>query len=103
MKEANTNKIWKLQKCVYGLADASWYWYTRVKEELIKFGAKVSSVDPGLFCWKEHYKLVGILACHVGDMIWRGNENFKINVIDNLKNAFMFGSEETKAFIYLGI
>ena len=88
---------------MYGLADASWYWYLRVKEELIKSGAKVSSVDPGLFGWKEHYKLVGILACHVDGMIWRGNENFKINVIDNLKNTFMFGSEETKAFIYLGI
>ena len=36
-------------------------------------------------------------------MIWGGNENFKINAIDNLKNTFMFGSEETKAFTYLGI
>ena len=25
LKEANTNKIWKLQKCLYGLADASRY------------------------------------------------------------------------------
>ena len=75
----------------------------RVKDELIKLGANVSSVDPGLFFWKEHYKLVGIFACHVDDMIWGGNENFKINVIDNLKNTFMFGSEETKAFTYLGI
>ena len=36
-------------------------------------------------------------------MIWGGIENFKINVIDNLKNTFMFGTEETKAFTYLGI
>ena len=41
--------MWKLQKCVYGLADACRYWYLRVKEELIKLGANVSSVDPGLF------------------------------------------------------
>ena len=27
LKEANTNKIWRLQKCVHGLADASRYWY----------------------------------------------------------------------------
>ena len=102
-KEANTNKMWKLQKCVYGLADACRYWYLRVKEELIKLGANVSSVDPGLFYWKKHYKLVGILAGHYDDMIWGGIENFKINVIDNLKNTFMFGTEETKAFTYLGI
>ena len=101
LKEAN--KIWKLQKCVYGLADASRYWYLRVKEELIKLGTNESSVDPSLFYWKEHYKLVGILACNVDDMIWGGNENFKSNVINNLKNTFMFGSEETKPFTYLGI
>ena len=74
----------------------------RVKQELIKLGANVSPVDPGLFYWKEHYKFVGILACHVDDMFWGGNKNFKINVIDNLKNTFMFGSEE-KAFTHLGM
>ena len=67
---------------MYGLAEASMYWYLRVKEELIKLGANVSSVDSGLFYWKEHYKLVGILACHVDDMIWGGNENFKFSVTD---------------------
>ena len=81
---------------MHGLADASRYWYLRVKEELIKLGANVSLVDPGLFYWKERYVLVGILACHIDDMIWGGNENFKINVIDNLKNTFMFDLEETK-------
>ena len=70
----------------------------RVKEELIKPDANVSSVDPGLFYWKEHYKLNGILACHVDDMIWGGTDNFKVNVIDNLRNTFMFGSEEIRAF-----
>ena len=30
-KKANINKIWKLQRCVYGLADASQYWNLRVK------------------------------------------------------------------------
>ena len=36
-------------------------------------------------------------------MVLGGNENFKINVINNLKNTFMFSSEETKAFTYLDI
>ena len=36
-------------------------------------------------------------------MIWGGNKNFNINVINNIKNTFMFGSEETKAFTYTGI
>ena len=36
-------------------------------------------------------------------MIWGDNKNFKINIIDNVKNTLLFGSEETKAFTYLGI
>ena len=85
------------------LADARQYWYLRVKEELVKIGANVSSVDPGLLYWKEHYKLVRILVCHVDNMIRGGNENFKINAIDNLMNTFMFGLGETKACTYLNI
>ena len=30
-KEVNTDKVWKLQKCVYGLSDASLKWYDQVK------------------------------------------------------------------------
>ena len=93
-KEANTNKIWKLQKCVYGVTVASRFWYLRVKEEIVKLVANVRLVDPGLFYSNEHYKLIGILGCHVDDMIWGGNKNVKINAINNLKNTFM----ETDAF-----
>ena len=50
-KEAETNKIWRLKKCVYGLADASRYWYLRVKDVLINLGATICSVDQGMFLW----------------------------------------------------
>ena len=36
-------------------------------------------------------------------MIWGENGNFKIIVIDNLEDTFIFGSEKTKAFTYLGM
>ena len=29
-KEAQTNKIWQLHKCVYGLANVSRYWYLKI-------------------------------------------------------------------------
>lgn len=87
---------------MYGLAEASRYWYLHVKEELIKLGTNLNLIDPGLFYCKKHYKLAGILACHVDDMICKGNENFKIKVINNHKNTFMFGWEETKPLTNLG-
>ena len=53
-KEANTTKIWKLQKCVYCLHDASRFWYLREIEEFIKLGPYISSVHTIIFYWKEN-------------------------------------------------
>ena len=49
--------IWKLKTCVHGLNDASCTWYMRVREELIKLGAKVSKFDAGLLYWHNNDKL----------------------------------------------
>ena len=35
-KEANTDKLWLLQKCVYGLKDASRLWYLRVHKRTFR-------------------------------------------------------------------
>ena len=53
-KEANTNNVWKLQTSVYGLADASRYWYLQVKETT-KLGVNGISTDPRICNWKEKY------------------------------------------------
>lgn len=37
-QEANTNFIWSLRKCIYGLANASRYQYLRLREQLVKWG-----------------------------------------------------------------
>uniref|UniRef100_A0AAV2MIZ9 Integrase catalytic domain-containing protein n=1 Tax=Knipowitschia caucasica TaxID=637954 RepID=A0AAV2MIZ9_KNICA len=38
------NVLWKLKKCVYGLADASLYWYNKVKELMLNTGGKMSQM-----------------------------------------------------------
>ena len=47
--EAIIAKMWKLNKCVYGLADASHYWYLKFREELIKLGATPRQLDIFLY------------------------------------------------------
>ena len=47
--EAQTNKVWKLRKSVYGLANACIYWYLKLREELIKLGATPTHIDEGIF------------------------------------------------------
>ncbi len=44
--------IWTFKKkCVYGLTDASLFWYNRVKDTMQQLGATVSKVDPAVFYW----------------------------------------------------
>ena len=92
-----------MQKCVYGIADASRHSYLHVRGELVRSAGKLRSVDPGIFYWQDNSGLIGILACHVDVVTWGGTQYFKTNIIDNLKSTFKFGSEETETFVYIGI
>ena len=102
-KEANTSMIWKLRKTVYGLADAPRVWYLRLKEELLKLGAKVSTYDQGVFFWHSEAGLEGILVSFVDDQLWGGTPKFEKCVIQKLRSTFIINYEHTRAFKYIGI
>ena len=40
---------------------------------------------------------------HVDDFIWCGNISFETQVINNLRNTFQIGKEESSCFQYLGL
>lgn len=103
--EANCKgTLWKLKKCVYGLADASLYWYNRVREIVVQAGGKMSKVDPAVFFWTDQdCKVTGVLACHVDGFIWGGTQSFSQTVIPHLRSAFQVGREEDHNFCYVGI
>ena len=105
-KEANADgKVWLLNKCVYGLNDASLNWYKRVKGVMTKLGATVSRVDPAVFMWNDPVssQLKGVLACHVDDFIWSGDERFENDVVDRIREEFLVGREEERTFSYVGL
>ena len=84
-KQAGTKgKVWHLEKCVYGLNDASLQWHNRVKNVPEKCGGTMSNVGPAVFYWMDGETLEGILACHVYDFIWGGRENFKQTVVQEI-------------------
>lgn len=102
-KEAKaTGKLWKLRRCVYGLNDASRYWYLRVREELLNAECKCSKADPSVFYYHP-LTLEGLLIAHVDDFLWSGTERFKVNVIERLKKTFKISEENSSAFKYVGI
>ena len=102
-KEANTGKIWRLNKCPYGLVDASRKWYVKVKDVLISLDVKMSKADPSLFYYHHNNEPQGIIAIHVDDFLWCGNDYFFRNVIEKIHNQFIIGKEFNTAFRYLGL
>ena len=74
-KEAKTDKVWELKKCVYGLADPSRYWYLKLREELIR--ATSIQLDQGIFIWYKDNKPIGIMACFIDNVLWAGNTEFE--------------------------
>ena len=102
-REFDNGHIWKLNRTVYGLKDASRAWYLRVKEELIQLGAQISHYDEALFLWYENSELVGVMSTHVDDFFWSGDSKFEMKVIQNLKQKFKISKEESLSFKYLGL
>ena len=101
-KEAQTNKLWKLVKCAYGLADAPRCWYLRIREELLRLGASPSSLDNGIFLFGES-ELYGIIVLYVDDIMWSGKEIQMRLIITKLKTAFQISHEDDDAFSYVGL
>ena len=102
--EAQTDKLWLLKKCPYGLADAGRHWYMRVKEELKKLGGKQMSLDQSVFVWNKENCIIGIMVIHVDDFIFGGTDIFQDRVITGFREIFKIGREESSNYLkYIGI
>ena len=87
--EANTNKLWRLLKCVYGLADAPRKWYLRLTEELVRLGCKQHKIDKGLFVYTLNNALVSVLTCCVDDIAFGCTPIFVSRVLNKLQETFI--------------
>ena len=102
-KEANTKLLWKLLRCIYGLADAGRHWYLRIVKELSALGLIQCHYDKAIFMWYSNSILCGIIACHVDDLIFGGTADFHDTVIAKIRAVFIVGSEENTNLKYLGL
>ena len=102
-KEANTDKLWKLRKYVYGLKQASRKWYLKISKELQALGVKMSHMDEAFFFWYHKGELAGLVAGHVDDFFWCGSPEFKELVIDEITSRFQISSDLHDSFTFLGL
>ena len=104
--EAETQALWKLRKCIYGLADAPWCFYMRLQEVFSELNISLSnSFDEGLFFAKSKTtgELNGIIACHMDGLLFGGTDEFHLQVIERLRVAPEFGTENSGAFTLIGM
>ena len=100
--ECPPGNIWKLRCSLYGLSDAAREFYLSLKDELLKLGCKLSSLDNSLFYKEENGEITGLLATHIDDFLHCGNQAFNDSVIKPLCQRFQAGSHEVKDFMYVG-
>ena len=102
--EAGSDKLWRLNKGIYGLADTPRCFYLRLREALEASNVQASTLDEGLFfALDKDNQLMGILACHVDDLLYGGNMQFYDLVINSLHDKLVFGSENASTFTYIGM
>ena len=65
--EIIAGKIWKFQRCIYGLSDGPSKWYNRVEQELLKLGGRKNLYDQAMFQWNNTRE---ILVIHVDDFVY---------------------------------
>ena len=96
-------KLWKLNKTIYGLCDASRAWYLRSSEEIIEKGAIRSKYDNAVFYKRDGSNLLGIVCSHVDDFFYNGSQSFHDSVINHLRSTFSLSQECFDQMIYIGI
>ena len=102
-KEANqADKLWLLNKCLYGLKDASRKWYLRVVDKLKELKFDTCKFDSGMFFLFRDGKLIGIVALHVDDFLHAGNQFFNQEIMPQLLGCFKVGKSESREFMYTG-
>ena len=101
-EEKKPNVIWRLNKAVYGLNDAPLKWYECLDKELITLGCVRSKLDTACYIYREERQLAGIACIYVDDVIAAGTKTFNEKVLCGLKDAFLIGKTEERAFRYVG-
>ncbi len=102
-KEAkHDGHLWLLNKCLYGLKDASRNWYLRVVKKLKELGFKISCYDSGMFFLHKDGKLIGMVALHVDDFLHSGTQYFEKVIMPQVLSCFKVGKSEEKDFMYTG-
>jgi len=82
------DKVCLLKRALYGLRQAGRCWYTRIDDELLKFGARRSSADTCVYVKGDNEDLL-IIAVYVDDVLVASRNMKQIaSLEEHLRNNF---------------
>ena len=94
-------KVWKLNKPLYGLGDASRNWYKTFSGALQEV-CSMTTIDKTTFYQQnQDGKIIGMVTIHVDDVLIAGNDEFYRNIQPAI-SKFKIGKIEDSSFSYLG-
>ena len=95
--------IWKLNKCLYGLNDASRNFYYRVRPLLEKYGFKIAGEDEAYFYKNVGGALIGQVAIHMDDFLITGSDRFIKDILGLIDDQLKVSKVERGKFRFTGI
>jgi hypothetical protein len=72
------NRVYKLSKALYGLKEAPWEWYARLKTFLLDHGYVIGSIDKTLFTLKHGNDFL-LVQIYVDDIIFGGSSHVLVS------------------------
>ena len=94
--------LWRLNKSMYGLTDASQNFNRQLDKDLLEGGCSRSTYDKALYFYHDNNDLIGILAVHVDDVCFAGTTKFYKQIIDKIVKKYTVGRIESVSFNFTG-
>ena len=95
--------IWRLNKPIYGLNDASQKFWVRVKEVLTKMGMKVMEGDEAFYYLHKDEILRGAIITHIDDFTLAGTPDFIKEVLEMVERELTVSKVEKDNFRFTGL
>ena len=100
--ENGKRMLWRLNKSMYGLVDASRNFNQQLDTDLLEAGCTRSTFDKAMYFFHEGDDLIGILAVHVDDVCFAGSGKFYKEIIEKIVRKYTVGRIESDSFNFTG-
>ena len=93
----------KLTKSLYGIRDAARAWYRELDAFLIKSGCTRTQLDRASYIYIKDGQLKGIIVAHVDDLLWCGEQDFMLQIVEKIKANYVVGRIDQPSLTFTGL